>query len=206
MSIKKNVIKIIIGIIVAIAVIVGGIFAFKFISTNMKIKEAEEKLSQINVEELQTKLIKELESTPLNRNDNSYSTEFVKNKNGFVVANIVFTNERENFSATVKIPCFKIESYSNGKFKSITYWENDELLETVKEKIEKVFASEYGVDLLINGNSMYNRHFRMIGESQNIEITDEMSWAILYYEITEETPYGKKELYPAIIFGLDTKN
>ena len=74
---SKNIIKIIIGIVVVIAVIVGGIFAFQFISTNSKIRDTEKKLSQINAEELQEKLIKELESTSLK--NSTYTTEFLKN-------------------------------------------------------------------------------------------------------------------------------
>lgn len=193
MSIKKNVIKIIIGIIIAVVVIVGGIFAFQFISTNMKIKETEEKLSQINAEELQTKLIKELESTQLT---NNYTTEFLENKDGFIVVNIY---NKEMF---VEIPCFKIETDSNGKFRKITYLETgNKIVDIVENSVKKVFKNEYDINIVIEDTN-YNLHFREIGKSQEIKTNDEIFWQLVYYGIAEDKAYELDKTLPTITFGL----
>lgn len=185
----KKVLKIIIAIIVVVALVVGGIFAFQFISTNMKIKETEEKLSQINAEELETKLIKELEKSKLNVNTSNVSTkicsweEISKSKENemFVIGAEIFygANKQDNpyeksISAyitsnskeTVAIPLFRIESDSNGNFKKIIYTEMA-LKEyyTVTDTIKKVLKDEYGIDMLIVGNEKYNTRFNKIFNS-----------------------------------------
>lgn len=193
MSIKKNVIKIIIGIIVAIVVIVGGIFAFQFISTNNKIKDTEQTLSQINAKELQEKLIKELESTPLT---NSYTTEFIENENGFIVAKIT---QKEMF---VEIPCFKIETGSNGKFRKITYLElGNKIVDIVNNSVKKVFKNEYDINIVLE-DSNYNRHFREVGKSQKVETNDEMLWQMVYYGIAEDKAYELDKSLQTITFGI----
>lgn len=203
MLIKKRTIKIIVGVIVAIALIVGIIFAFKAISTNIKIKDTESKLSKINAEELQTKLIKELENTPLNKNDYTYNTEFLENTDGVVVAKIVFNDKSSNETESVTIPCFQIDSYSNGNFKSITYWEMDELLKSVNNKIEETFKNDYDINIIIKDDSMYNSHFRTTGNNQKVEMTDKIVWDMVYYDIAGEEDYGRTYLYLPIKFGLD---
>ena len=74
MLIKKRTIKIIVGVIITIAVIVGAVFAFQTISTNMKIKDTESKLSKINAEEFESKLISELKQSKFNINTSNLST------------------------------------------------------------------------------------------------------------------------------------
>lgn len=191
MSIKK----IIVIIVVAIAVIVGGIFAFQFISTNSKVKETEKKLGQINAEELQEKLIKELESTSLK--NSTYTTEFLKNKNGFVVFEI--TNVYENRKMFIEIPCFKIESNSNGNFKRITYLDfGQEIGDIVNDVVEKVFKDEYNINI----NSDYNSHFKTKGQNQDIQINDEKLWQIAFYEIIGYVPSKNNTELRTITFGL----
>lgn len=176
MSIKKNVIKIIIGIIVAIAVIVGGIFAFQFISTNSTIKDTEEKLSQIDAKELENKLIEELKNTKLyvgavSESDNELVWTEFKNVDGVVMAKIQSTNEEY-----VNIPCFKIESDSNGKFKSITFddTENNGIFDICRQVIKNEFKNKYNIDTFIKNNSLYNNHFRKVIEPQKIETSSQV--------------------------------
>lgn len=191
--IKKKTIKIIIGIIVAIAVIVGGIFAFQFISTNMKIKKTEEKLSQINVAELEEKLIKELENNKLNVNTSNISTkicsweEITKSKENDVPVMAIelfyAVNKQDNpyeksISAyitsnskeIVAIPLFKIESDNSGKFKKIIYTEKALKEYNVTDSIKKVLKDDYGIDMFIEGNAKYNTRFNKIFNSKTSTI------------------------------------
>ena len=61
--IKKKTIKIVILIIVMAIIVIGGIFLIQFISNNIMIKQTAEKISQINAEELETKIMEELKNT-----------------------------------------------------------------------------------------------------------------------------------------------
>ena len=83
--IKKKTIKIVILIIVMAIIVIGGIFLIQFISNNIMIKQTAEKISQINAEELETKIMEELKNTELyiNNKDN--------NKNGKTEVITVFT-------------------------------------------------------------------------------------------------------------------
>lgn len=185
----KKVLKIIIAIIVVVALVVGGIFAYKFISTGMAIKNTEEKLSQINAKELETKLIKELEKSKLNVNTSNVSTkicsweEISKSKENemFVIGAEIFygANKQDNpyeksISAyitsnskeTVAIPLFRIESDSNGNFKKIIYTERALKESIVPSVIEKVLKDEYGIDMLIVGNAKYNTRFNKLFNSE----------------------------------------
>lgn len=185
----KKALKIIIAIIVIVAVIVGGIFAYKFISTNIAIKNTEKKLSQINAEEFETKLIKELEKTKLNVNTSNISTkicsweEISKSKENemFVMGAEIFygANKQDNpyeksISAyitskskeTIAIPLFRIESDNSGKFKKIIYTERALKESIVPSVIEKVLKDEYGIDMLIVGNEKYNTKFNKLFNSE----------------------------------------
>ena len=171
----KKALKIIIAIIVVVALVIGGIFAYKFISTNMAIKTTEEKLSQINAEELKEKLIKELESTKLNVNTSSLKTTFetydLNDKsemgnlilmwskyyapsedffNGFVFANI--SNNNLGNDKSFLFPCFKIESDIDGKVKNIQYTFRDNYWianDIIVKSIDKVLKEQYGINSLI---------------------------------------------------------
>lgn len=191
----KKAFKIIIAVIVIVAIIIGGIFAYKFISTNMKIKETEEKLSQINAEELETKLIKELEKSNFNVNTSHISTKICSwkeaGKSGdndlpFTMAIELFysANKQDNpyeksISAyitsnskeIIAIPLFKIESDNNGKFKKIIYTEMA-LKEyyTVTDTIKKVLKDDYDIDMFIEGNEKYNTRFNKIFNSKTSTI------------------------------------
>lgn len=190
----KKAFKIIIAVIVVVTVIVGGIFAYKFISTNMAIKNTEKKLSQINVEELETKLIKELEKSKFNVNTSHISTKICNweeaGKSGdndlpFTMSIELFysANKQDNpyeksisayitsnSNEIVAIPLFKIESDSNGKFKKIIYTEMALKEYTVTDTIKKVLKDEYGIDMFVEGNTKYNTRFNKIFNSKTSTI------------------------------------
>ena len=145
-SVNKKAFKIVIGIIVAIIVIVIGIFASQYISTSIKIKETEKKLSEIDATELQDRLIEELKKSKLYLELDSENifvatmfNEGVTFKDYITLSYLCIKNG--NPVGAVEIPCFKITSDSNGKFKSIEYTERtvDEYI--VPSIVEKVFKN-----------------------------------------------------------------
>lgn len=69
---KKKIITILIALIVLILIIILGILAIP----SIKIKSASKKLSNINTQELQQKIIERLEKSPLNVNNETTKTEF----------------------------------------------------------------------------------------------------------------------------------
>ncbi len=202
-SVKKKTIKIIIAIILIIAIIAVGIIATKTIINNKEIKQTEEKLNQINAEELEKKLIEELKETQIYLNvkneDTLIGTEF-ENIDGFITAKVTVIEVGKEDINSVEIPCFKIES-NNGKFKNISYFINTQGIEkTIQETVENTFQKEYNIDLLLKDNNSYNRHFRKSGQSKKIESTDNDSFKLVYELITnEEIP--RNSMYGSIIFG-----
>lgn len=227
----KKALKIIIAVIVVVALVVGGIFAYKFISTGMAIKNTEEKLSQINAKELETKLIKELEKSKLNVNTSNVSTkictweEISKSKENemFVMGAEIFygANKQDNpyeksISAyitsnskeTVAIPLFRIESDSNGNFKKIIYTEMA-LKEyyTVTDTIKKVLKDDYDINMFIEGNEKYNTRFNKIFNSKTSTIfATEKDLTKILNEIhnSNNSSYPKSyEEYSITEFGLE---
>lgn len=75
-KIKKKTIKILIALIVAIAIILVGVLLAPVINTNIKIKNTEIKLGQINAKEFENKIIEEIKNTPLNINNDTIKTSF----------------------------------------------------------------------------------------------------------------------------------
>lgn len=112
----KKALKIIIAVIVVVAVIIGGIFAYKFIKLNIIRKE----LSQINAEELETKLIKELEKSRfIIENVNGIESVKIQKADGYV--NVMVSGNKDRFLDYVRIPILKIDSDDNGKFQGVEY-------------------------------------------------------------------------------------
>ena len=189
MSIKKKTILIIIGVIIATAIIIGGIFGFKSISTSMRIKETENKLSKINAEEFESKLISELKQSKFNINTSNLSTEIcnwndfnntkqcqmaVMSIEIFYAANNIDNPYEDCVSAyitsnsrgVVAIPLFKIEKDNNGNFKNIVYTERVLKESVVTNAIEKVLKNDYGIDMFIKENSKYNTRFNKLFNSE----------------------------------------
>ena len=137
---------------------------------NIKRNQIRNKLSQINVEELETKMIEELEKTPLNINTSEFNTtigtldkveESNKGKNnlfGGVKANYELSGNLNTFKSYISayiigqnneliiIPCFKIESDSNGNFKSIKC-KTSQISHEVPNIFIKVLEKDFGIKL-----------------------------------------------------------
>lgn len=216
-KIKKKKLKILGIIILVIGVIIATVFLTRFILTNIKINNTEKELSQINAEELQTKIIEKLKETPMNINlsygNQMIITEFVDNyeeTNGYVTALILYTKGGNIYNSEgVSIPCFKIESDSNGNFKNIKYiYASFDSI--VNEAVERVFKDEYNIDVVITNNARYNSHFRSSGFDNSLKIirTNEDFLESVVKKITDEDDYddtSDKMIDNIIAFGLDIK-
>mgnify|MGYP001861100364 CR=1 FL=1 len=216
-KIKKKKLKILGIIILVIGVIIATVFLTRFILTNIKINNTEKELSQINAEELQTKIIEKLKETPMNINlsygNQMIITEFVDNyeeTNGYVTALILYTKGGNIYNSEgVAIPCFKIESDSNGNFKNIKYiYASFDSI--VNEAVERVFKDEYNIDVVITNNARYNSHFRSSGFDNSLKIirTNEDFLESVVKKITDEDDYddtSDKMIDNIIAFGLDIK-
>lgn len=213
-NIKKKNITIAMAIVIGIVVIVVGIFFTRFILTNIKINDTENKLRKISAEELQDKIINKLEETEININMNNGKkkviTEFIDNyedTNGFVTAIILYANESNLYNGEgVAIPVFKIEKDSTGYFKSIKYVYNS-LNGIIKEAVESVFREEYNVNVLVENNDRYNEHFRTYGKEEGLEIvrTNEDFFKTIIMKITNEDIYNNylSDIeYDIMTFGL----
>lgn len=188
-EIKKGTIKIIVissvTVIVAVALIVGIIFGIKIKRKN----DMKEKINQINAQELQEELIKELEKSPININNPSVKTRFkvaVEDPNveisddkiivgdnadllnsgmsisysftedppryvGYITAFITYEPNTKSSLKGVAIPCFKIESNSNGKFKNIIFAYKDDfgIADTVYNILKNLLKEKYDVDITV---------------------------------------------------------
>lgn len=114
-SVNKNIFKIIIAIIivVAIAVVVIGV-----VLPMLQFNQMKDKLSQINAEELETKLIAELEKSKFNIGTvKGIKRVEIKKVDGYI--NVVVNAERD-FDA-IFIPVLKVDSDNSGNFKGIEY-------------------------------------------------------------------------------------
>ena len=181
-KVKKNSIKLIVGLLLIIALVIVGIFVTKNVSKNMEIKEIQEKLSQISISELQEKIIDKLENSKMNVQSSAKNLgcvtmfdkapENLKGYDGYILASTVFM-KNGNVSDYCAIPCFKINGTNNGKFKSIEYLAdfgsgnvNDRI---VADIIEEIFKNDYGINL-----SSYNEFNNYnIGKELNIDANDD---------------------------------
>lgn len=171
---KGKAIKIIVSIILVIAVIVCGIIIKNIMEPKILISQTEKKVSQIDAEELQNKLISELENSSLNVNTSLISTTFDiydkndKNSNWIVAMSILegFNGYRYGRSEDifdgfvfVKIeeksknnafyyPCFKITSNDIGKIKNIEYVCNDayNISDIIENTINNVLKEQYNIN------------------------------------------------------------
>lgn len=215
-NIKKKNLKIV-GIVIGIIIILVGLFfLIKTISTNMKINETKEKLSQINAEELKTKLIEELEKTDLNV-DLTLDSMFVDTivaegedeLEGFTVMSIMAFKNNKVVGA-VEIPCFKIVSDSNGKLKNIEYIQSKIMKSvSISEIVRDVFKNSYNIEVWTENNSKYNRSFNIMSVNKRTmnTVNDEFFLAVASrVNGTEFTSYSYvKDFknYETAKFGLD---
>jgi len=201
-NIKKKTVNIMIAVVV-IAIVIGvGIFIANIVITNVKIKEIEQKLSAINSEELQGKIEEELKKTKLFMEmdlDNLYVGSMINDgieHEGYKCVSILCL-KGGNIVGLVEVPCFKITSDSNGKFKNIEY--TDFLFsetQVVKEAVEKVFENDYGIDFgEINKNKTIRNRFYKDGfnftNTGEVYIMDENFFvAVLHNVANMNLEYG----------------
>ena len=145
-NIKKKTIKIISAIIIVLLIIVVSAVIIGVVLPRKTENQIRETLSQINAEELQEKMIKELEKSSLNINTEEITTTIgtlddAENNNKYIKNNInLLSGVKANYELShnldifknyisayiigknnevIVIPCFKIESDTEGNFKSI---------------------------------------------------------------------------------------
>lgn len=114
-SVNKNIFKIIIAIviIVAIAVVAVGV-----VLPMLQFNQMKNKLSQINAEELETKLIQELEKSKFNVGTVKGITSVeIKKIDGYIS---VLAYGDGDFDL-IKMQVLKVDSDNNGNFKGIEY-------------------------------------------------------------------------------------
>lgn len=199
---------IVLVIVLVIGLIIGGIFGINYIRLN----NVKGQLSQINAKEFEEKLINELKNTSLNVNTESMETVFddeidentgmvlkfyydlvmhnnSKNGQGYVFA---FVSDKTDKERGVAIPCFKIESDSNGNFKNITFPSNTSsrlpLRRIVWDTVVKVLKNEYNIDA-----SKYeiNKGKEFIAKGVGIMMTDKNSdFAMTAFEEIVDNTYG----------------
>lgn len=150
------------------------------VSKSDPIKQVENKLKNIDAEKLQNAIIEELEASTLNvnvkNNLGEITTEFdtgTKFK-GYICAKIDYI-QKGKVTASVEIPCFKINSDSDGKFRNIEYsfeFMNSGIINNV---VRKVFENNYGLknfDAII-GSEKYERKFVGEGKSGDIYYSED---------------------------------
>lgn len=176
MLIKKRTIKIIVGVIITIAVIVGAVFAFQTITANIKIKDTEEKLCQIKATKFTNEFKKHLASTSLNIKSNSITTLFTsdnENPERIVVLEILSNTSYQGY---VAFPICEIEADSNGNLKTIKFPCDNVIGDKVSQIISEYFKTKYDIDIY----AKYNSKDRMVAEN------------ITYYE--SAVKYENKDL------------
>ena len=165
-------------VLLIIIVIPVGIVAVPNIMTNKDINEMERKLSEIDAEELQEKIIEKLSPVTLffTSDDLLVSTEVLdtlEETDNFVTAIISFT-WMDNFPDTCKtaIPCFKIKSDSKGKFQTIEYISGTDWFceDIIQEAIVNVFKESYNIDMHLVGEDREKYCSKFLGFDHKPEV------------------------------------
>lgn len=186
---KKKPSKIIWIVLLIIIVIPVGIIAIPNIMIIKDMNQMEKKLSQIDAEELQNKIIEELKETPLNAYYSGDSllvvTEFLdtlEETDNFVTATTFCTTENDFSDAqATAIPCFKIKSDSEGKFQTIEYISASSCMSgsVVQEAIENVFKESYNIDMHLLGENRGKYCSKFLGSEHEPKVNGK-SMEIMY--------------------------
>lgn len=179
MKVKVNK-KIFIGIISVIVIVAIVAIMFGLVVPNIKFNQTKIRLSQINAEELQDKIIKELEKTPLNietyTTDTTVDDEVKVGNNPDFVKVFVMTSEIE-LADVITIPVFKITSNEDGNFKSIEYVSNFMDFEVdVEDIIFNILKTDYNIDI-----NYSNRQKLMEHNKNTVEIGYSSDKAFVWY-------------------------
>lgn len=152
-----------------VIVLIISIVIVNIMKPKILVSQTEKKISQIDANQLQEKIIEELKNTALNVNKSSIKTDFqicdINNKDyfgenigfasifyapsenyfdNFVFATII-KETQENF---LYIPCFRITSDSNGKVKNIEYLCSDQydIYTIIENSINRVLKDDYNIN------------------------------------------------------------
>lgn len=184
---KKKTIIIVVVAVIVIAIVVAVLLGI--VIPTIKTNQTKERLSQIDAKELQTKIINKLENSPLNINTETTKTEFrILDGNKTSLEAIIeacydvediyneqtigktldkpyqyfisaFITNTENDSIGVAIPCFSIQSDSNGNLKSIecmeSIYECAFIEKIIKYEIKNVLETEYDIDTSVISDLRY---------------------------------------------------
>ncbi len=170
---KRKIIKIVIAILISVAVIIGLFFLIKFISISVQNRKEENKLAQINSQELQEKIIKEIEKNEkINIKTEKFKTTIGTKKmiNSDMLDFLVIPFESDNElnetdevvyafyegnetvddgTSYISLPLFMIDSNDDGSLKRILFLPsfNGGLGNEVTKTIENVLKSEYDINM-----------------------------------------------------------
>lgn len=185
-KIKKKTFKIIIIAILIIAIAVFGVIVSRVIINENQIKQTDEKLSKIDVKELEQSLIEELKNTSLNVNTSSFKTFFGTEEDFFNESNenkalgfsvslhykegnpfkdyvSAYIMPNNNSGRGMVIPCFKIVCDNNNNFKYILYQSDSKY---IREAVIKVLETKYNIDTYNVENDKYNEKFIVNGNKK----------------------------------------
>ena len=142
MEVSKRKFIIIITIAIVVALLPIILIMQEVLYWQLLVKDSEKKISQINADELETKLIEELEKTDLNIDNSVYDITFAvcdsdnNNNKDILYLNLLYelsqdtnpydgyilaciTEKGKDIPEHIYIPYFKIDSDNNGKVKNI---------------------------------------------------------------------------------------
>lgn len=184
------------------------------------IRIAEGKFGKIESEELQEQILEKLKKSELNintiKNSMEITTSFEKGTkfNEYICAIITEKNNGKTI-ATVEIPCFKINSDSNGKFKNIEYTHEFMGTRIIEQTIKEVLKANYNlydIDAII-GSQRYHRRFQEEGTSGIIYYSEDEFCITIINLITDQkfeySPINSQHIidmfkdYETVRLGLD---
>ncbi len=114
-SVNKNIFKIVIAIIIIVAI---AVVAVSVVLPMVQFNQMKDKLSQINTEELENKLIQELEKTKLNVGTvKGIKSVYIEKIDEYI--SVLVCGEKD--FDLIKIPVLKVDSDNSGNFKGIEY-------------------------------------------------------------------------------------
>lgn len=162
MKVNRIKFKIIVSILIIIALVPIVIIGTDHISNAIKISKTRNALEQLYAKELETKIIDKLKTTKINVNTSTIKTTFEKyqyvdddifklctynNKSSNIYKDFICMFITEN-NKGIAIPLFKIESYSNGKFKTIEFLDGSEWFwkPIVGDTIQQIIKSECNIE------------------------------------------------------------
>lgn len=199
---KKMKIMLPIILIFVVVLIVVGVVLIKQIPNDSDtdndnyVDNFEKTLSNIDSIELQKNIIRNLEKTKLNVNYKSGSTEIKTmfqetTKFRGVTSAVIIKYENGKKTGKVEIPCFKINSYKNGKFKNIEYTYDFMNSNIISEAVKETFKTEYGIDDISE----------VLGSEKYRKFVEDGTQGVIYYSKDEFFIQVTKE-----ICGIDKMN